>query len=205
MEPDSRRERSDERAASAQMRQDLQEIRSVRNHLYFIAIICVIGTAFFGIQSWSGQESERAEGWTLALVGGFGALALSGILMVDRRPVGVTLSLALISTPGAVMGLWVALFRSEYRPLQHLLYSVYFWGLYFDAVRLSRLAKAHPDSYSAQRMRAASGDESSGFRAQSLEANRRYKRWERRVVVVLFVVLAGSLIVGGLGIWRSNP
>ena len=204
MEPDSRQERSEERAASAQMRQDLQEIRSVRNHLYFIAIICVLGTAFIGTEAWSGQESERAEGWTLALLGGLGALTLSAILIVERWPVPVTLVLALLSTPGAVMALWVALARSEYRHLQHLLYCVYFWGICFDAFRLSRLAEAHPDSYSAQKMRAASGDESSGFRARSLEAHRRYKLWERRVVLVLFVVLAGLLVVGGLGVWRSD-
>ncbi len=186
------------------MRQDLQEIRSVRNHLYFVAAVCLLGTAFFGMQAWSGQESDPVRGSTLALLGGIGALTLSAILVVERWPVPVTLGLALLSTPGAVMALWVALVRSEYRHLQHLLFSVYFWGICFDAIRLSRLAEAHPDSYSAQKMRAASGDESSGFRARSLEAHRRYKLWERRVVLVLFVVLAGFLVVGGLGVWRSD-
>lgn len=204
MEPDPRRERSDERAASAQMRKDLQEIRSVRNHIYFVATVCLIGTAFLGVQAWSGQESGSAGGAPLALLGGIGALTLSAILVVERWPVPVTLVLALLSTPGAVMALWVALARSEYRHLQHLLYAVYFWGVYCDAVRPSRLAKAHPDSYSAQIMRGASRDESDGFRAQSLEAHRRYKLWERRVVLVLFVVLARFLVVGGLGVWRSD-
>ena len=202
VEPDSRQERSDERAAWAQMREDLQEIRRIRNHLYFVASICLIGTALVSTQAWFDQESEWPAGRALTLLGSFGFVTLGAILIVERRPVPVTLGLALFSTLGAVAGLWVALVRSEYRQLQHVLYSLYFWDVYRDAVRLSRSAKAHPDSYASLTMRGAGGDESSGFRAQGLDAHRRFKLWERRVVLVLLVVLAGFLVLGVLGVSR---
>ena len=60
-ELDPRQERKDAFAESAQMREDMQEIRSVRHHLYFVAIICLIGTAVVSAEAWSGQESEASR------------------------------------------------------------------------------------------------------------------------------------------------
>lgn len=201
---DARQDRREARAASAQMREDLQELRSIRNHLYFAATVSLVGTAVMSAQAWSTQESEWGGAAGLALLGTFGVITLGAILIVERWPVPVTLGLALFSTLGAVSAVWAALVRSEYRHLQHLLYSLYFWGVYVDARRLVRLAKEHPDSYSSQKMRAAGGDESSGYRAQSLEAHRRFKLLERRAVLVLFVVLIGLLVAGGLGLARNG-
>jgi hypothetical protein len=203
MESDEKQRRRDARAAGAEMRDARGEIGWFRFFLYWGVLFALGATGFVSWEAGSGEDPEGSSSLMLAFVGAATAILLGAVLLVDRWPVPVTLLFALLSTLPAVDSLSGALFDGEYEGLEAVLVSLFYWGIFFSALRLSRLARAHPESYAAQQMRGASGDESSGYLAQALEEHSRFKAKERRVVAFLYVVLGVLLILGWFGLWGT--
>ncbi len=200
MKDDAAEQRSDERSAAARDREDLAEIRWLRNWVLYPNLVGVLVLLVLVAIGFESEAQSRTDGFpALALIGIVAAVLLGATLVVERHPVPITLGLALLASLEGIRGLYALLFGEETewpwsRYVWQSFWALYLWTAFFGALRMSRRVREQPDSYLALIVRGAGSAEIGGHRGRSLDDHRRFKMWERRAILLLFALVAGLLI-----------
>lgn len=186
-----------------QLRHDLEELRGLRRYLYFLAVLLLISTAVISWETFSDRGAEWADLQSLARVGTGTSVVLAILLVVDRWPLETTLGLAVVTTATYLYEVLTEGFKLSEGGIYHLIITIYIWMIVSSAHKLTRKRDEEPESFTARMLRGEGAGEADDYRARSLEENKRRKRIERNVILLLFAVLVALMALGLSGSLRE--
>ena len=193
---------SDE-SVKAEMRAAMDQVRSLRFFLVLGLVLTGLGLVLLIVSAFVAHDARLATIGAIGVAGVTVGLLTFAIRNLERYPLAIALTLALLQTANLIG----AALSGEGWLIPAVL-SALFWFATGQALRLRRLARAHPDHYLSKLMRGEVDPDAQGHRSLYAERKRARalrRRWTIAAVAGAFVVYVGIGVSAVLAFDDDDP